>query len=183
MTRSAILGGVLSLLLCAFTFAADDGENPAADVPELEPLGNFAGKWDVQSTIKNPEHPEAFPATGSSAAKWIHNGRYLRQTWSIDASQDLPAFNGSNIWTYDPRKKVYRGWSFDSNGTSEESEGTWDPKSRTLKMTVKKNAMGGTSVVTSTFPEDGKETWSIVMKNSEGKVVVDVSGTSTRRAK
>jgi hypothetical protein len=75
----------------------------------------------------------------------------------------------------------YRTWSFDSSGNSEESEGSWDPKARTLTWKVLENAAGGITTTTSTFPEDGKETWSIVAKVENGETLVDVSGEGTRR--
>jgi hypothetical protein len=119
--------------------------------------------------------------TGSAAGEWIHDGRFLRQTWSVNAAEGLPAFNGSSIRTYDPRTKTYRTWSFDSGGNTEESQGTWDPKTRTLVWKVRENLSGGITTSTSTFPEEGKETWSLLIKDGDGEVLADVNGTGTRR--
>jgi hypothetical protein len=181
MNRKSVPGIVFSVLLCASACAADDQQKPAPDVPELLPLGQYAGNWEIEMTIKNSEHPQGVKTTGTAIGEWIHGGRYLRQTWSVNAADGIPAVNGSSIRTYDPRKQAYRTWSFDSSGNTEESEGTWDPKARALTWKVPENAAGGTTITTSTFPEDGQETWSILAKDGNGETLVDVSGKGTRR--
>jgi hypothetical protein len=181
MHRNWVPGIVLSVLLCASARAADDQQKPATDVPELQPLSQYAGKWEIELTIKNSEHPQGVKTTGSSVGEWIHGGRFLRQTWSVNAADGLPAFSGSSIRTYDLRKKTYRTFSFDSAGDTEESQGAWDPKARRLTWKVRENTSGGMTTITSTFPEDGKETWSILAKDSNGEVLADVSGQGTRR--
>jgi hypothetical protein len=183
MSQKALVCIVLVLIMLATARAAEVQQKPAADVPELEPLGNYVGVWVTEATIKNSDHPEGIPSKGTATAEWIHNGRYVRQTWSVEASNDLPSFNGSSIYTYDAQKKAYRCWGFDSNGISSEGEGTWDPKTRTFKWTVKQNFFGGTSTTTSTTAKDGEETWSIVIKDNSGKVAIDVAGKNTRREK
>jgi len=181
MNRKLVIGIALVVFPCALTRAADDRQKPATDVPELQPLSQYAGNWEIELTIKNAEHPQGVKTTGSSVGEWIHGGRFLRQTWSVNAADGVPAFNGSSIRTYDPRKKTYRTWSFDSAGETEESLGAWDPKARTLTWKVRENNSGGTTIITSTFPEDGKESWSILAKDGDGEVLADVSGKGTRR--
>jgi hypothetical protein len=181
MNRKRVAGIVLLMLLCARARVADGQNAPAPDVPELLPLGQYAGNWEIEMTIKNSEHPQGVKTTGTAVGEWIHGGRYLRQTWSVNAAGGIPDVNGSSIRTYDPRKRTYRTWSFDSSGTSEESEGSWDPKTRTLTWKVPENAAGGVTITKSTFREDGKETWSIVAKVGNGETLVDVSGEGTRR--
>jgi hypothetical protein len=68
-----------------------------------------------------------------------------------------------------------------SSGNTEESQGSWDPKTRTLTWKVPENAAGGITITTSTYTEDGKETWSILAKDGNGETLADVSGKSTRR--
>jgi hypothetical protein len=172
---------MLLVLLCARVRAADEQNTPATDVPELQPLAHYAGNWEIEMTIKNMEHPDGVKTTGTAVGEWIHGGRYLRQTWSVNAADGIPAFNGSSIRTYDPRKQTYRTWSFDSSGNTEESQGSWDPKARTLTWKVPENANGGITTSTSTFPGDGKETWSILAKDANGETLADVIGKGIRR--
>jgi hypothetical protein len=165
MNRKWVAGIALLVLLSTHARAANDRQKPATDVPQLQPLSQYAGNWEIELTIKNAEHPQGVKTTGSSVGEWIHGGRFLRQTWSVNAADGVPAFNGSSIRTYDPRKNTYRTWSFDSAGETEESLGAWDPKARTLTWKVRENNSGGTTINTSTFPEDGKESWSILAKD------------------
>jgi hypothetical protein len=48
----------------------------------------------------------------------------------VNAKNGVRAFNGSSIRSFDPRKKAYRTWSFDSAGDTEESQGAWNAKTR-----------------------------------------------------
>jgi hypothetical protein len=181
MNRKRIAGIVLLLLPCAIARAADDRQQPATDVPELQPLSQYVGNWEIELTIKNTEQPQGVKTTGSCVGEWIHGGRFLRQTWSVNAADGIPAFNGSSIRTYDPRQQTYRTWSFDSSGSTEESQGTWDPKARTLTWKVRENTSGGVTTTTSNFSEEGKESWTILVKDGDGEVLADVSGKGTRR--
>jgi von Hippel-Lindau disease tumor supressor len=161
---------------------AEEPAAPAASSRELEALAPFAGRFDSTVTVKIPDQA---PLKGKGMAKgeWIHNGQFLRQTWSLEPSGKMPAMNGSAMMTYDPRQKVYRNWSFQSAGTVEENRGKWDPKTRTIIWTADNNAAGGTTVTKSTFDEKGDEKFSIVFKDGQGTVVTEVEGAATRRGK
>ncbi len=181
MNRKRIAGIVLLLLPCAIARAADEQQQPAVDVPELQPLSHYAGNWEMELTIKSVALPEGAKATGSSVGEWIHGGRYLRQTWTVNAADGIPAFSGFSIRTYDPRSRSYRTWGFDSTGNTEESQGTWDAKASTFTWKVRENPSGGETVTTSNFSEDGTESWTILMKDGDGQVLADVNGKGTRR--
>jgi hypothetical protein len=88
---------------------------------------------------------------------------------------------GTTIMTYDPRQKAYRSWGFYSTGAMGESRGAWDAQTRTMTWTIRDAEAGGEAVTKATFPEDGRETWSITEKDRDGKVVGEISGRSTRR--
>ena len=181
MNRQCVGGIIPVLFLCGLAAAAGDPQKPARDVPELAALSQYVGNWDIDVTIKNSEHPQGAQTKGSSVGEWIHDGRFLRQTWSLAENNGLPAMNGSIIRTYDPRKMTYRSWTFDSAGFTEESQGTWNAESRTMKWIVRDNLSGGSTVSESTFPEEGRETWSVVVKDDDGEIVADVQGKSTRK--
>jgi hypothetical protein len=178
------------LLFCAIlagTCAAAEPvatRGPSADVPELQPLNLWAGTWDSELTVKpNADLPKGGKAKGTATAEWIHDGRFLRQTWAMDSADGIPKMNGSTLMTYDTRKKTYRSWSFFSTGVASEAEGVWDAKARKMTWTSRDAESGQTTVTTATFGADGSETWSIVAKDRDGKVVNEVNGKNTRRAK
>ena len=184
MRRRSVACIALVMLMCGFARSADDPSGPAKDIPELKVLSQYAGNWDGEMTVKpNPNQPKGAQTTGPAVGEWIHDGRFLRQTWSSKASGAFPAMNGSTIMTYDPHKKTYRSWSFNSGGQMGESQGTWDAKTRTLTWTMRDDGGGGASVTKATFPEIGIESWSIIVKDRDGQVVADLSGKNTRRKK
>jgi hypothetical protein len=153
-------------------------EGPSKEVPELEPLNHYAGNWGSEMTIKGIEKPIKATVEG----KWIHNGLFLQQTWRTEAEGDMPSRSGTTIMTYDPRKKAYRSWSFNSAGGMFESQGAWDAKARTMTWTMRDTDSGATMTTKATFAEDGNgETWSIVEKDGEGKVRGEFHGKNTRQ--
>ena len=154
---------------------------PAADSPELDALNFYARRFDTTVEIKNRDQENMLRSKGSSMGQWIHDGQFLRQTWSVEPDGSVPAMNGSSIMTFDPRKNAYRRWSFSSTGIVDESRGQWDAKTRTMIWTAADNELGGTTVTTSTFEDDGRETWSIQFQDREGKVATTVNGTATPR--
>lgn len=180
MKLLSVVGVMLTAV--AASPAEDAPGGPAKEIPELQPLGRFVGTWDTRMTYKSADGPGG-PAEvkGTGSAEWVHGGRFLRQTWSFGAGGGLPAGSGSTMMTYDPAAKVYRSWMFFSGGSVFESEGEWNPKTRTFTWTggVGRDPMKTTT--TATFQNDGSERWSMVVKDKDGKVVNEATGTNTRR--
>jgi hypothetical protein len=160
---------------------AADPAGPAPDVPELKALSHWAGQWSTKMTVKpNRDLPNGAGGTGTAVGEWVHAGRFLRQTWSLDSTTGLPKMSGSTMMTYDPQRKAYRSWSFFSTGAVSEATGTWDANTRTMTWTARDGDL--TTVTTAAFTADGRnETWSIVTKDRAGNVVGDTSGTNTRK--
>jgi hypothetical protein len=162
----------------------DAPQGPARDVPELQVLNHWVGTWDVDMTIKpTADLANGMRVRGTATAEWALDGRFLQQTGTLGPSEGFPAMKVTTLMTYDPRKKVYRSWMFFSNGFASESEGTWDAKSSTLTSTSRDAETGTTTTIKATFPKDGTETWSIVVKDRDGKVVGETIGKNTRRKK
>ena len=176
---------VLAIFACLVVPVGAQGPatGPSPDVPELAPLSGFVGKWESRLEEKPIAGVnEGGSRKGTVSAEWIHGGRFLRQTWAVETEGAQPAMSGSAIMTYDPEKKAYRSWTFVSTGMTSESEGTYDAKSKTLTWTAR-GANGVRTVTKSSFPEDGAETWSITVKDGDGRVVVDITGKNTRLKK
>ena len=183
MSRFSKVAIALFLMLGGLSASTVRAQGLSSEIPELKVLNHYAGKWDGTMTFKPNGDEKGTPSTGSSTGEWIHDGRFLRQTWSLKGSDALPAMNGSTIMTYDPQKKTYRSWNFTSTGQMAECQGAWDAKSKTMTWTMRDDGNGGASVTKASFPEDGVESWSILVKDGSGKVVADLNGKNTRRAK
>ena len=159
-------------------------QGPSKDVPELQVLNHWVGKWDDDMTVKpNAGLPKGMRAKGVVTAEWVLNGRFVQQTATLEPGDSAPAMKVTTLMTYDPQKKVYRSWMFFSTGAVSESEGRWDEKSRTMTSTSRDAESGGTATIKATFAEDGTESWSILEKDRDGKVVSETTGKNTPRKK
>lgn len=162
--------------------AAEAAQGPSKDVPELQVLNHWVGKWDVEMAVKpNAGLPQGMRAKGTAAAEWVLDGRFVRQTTTLDPGDGSPPMKMISPMTYDPQRKVYRTWMFFSNGQVSESEGRWDEKTRTMTSTGRNPSTGATAAVKATFAADGTQTWSFVEKDPDGKLIAETTGTNTRR--
>jgi hypothetical protein len=142
------------------------------EIPELAVLDQWTGS--VESRSETPS-----VRTGSARGVWTVDGRFMRQDWTIDPAGDAPRFSGSALMTYDPAGKVYRSWSFQSNGVVVESEGKWDESKRTLTWISKPTSEGTTVETTAQFAGDGSERWKIVIKDRAGEPIFETTGRNT----
>jgi hypothetical protein len=177
MTRAFVFCSMLVYLAATGAIiAADDG--PSEKVPELKALDHYAGSWDVEITSKGQPFTK-----GKATANWILDGRFLQQTGELQAEDGSSVVKITTLMTYDPAKKVYRSWTFLSDGNAGESNGNWDAKRRVMTSVGRKDESGGFSTTTADFSEAGIEKWRIVFKDGTGKVVGEMSGKNTRQKK
>ena len=174
---------VLVLLgLVALGAPAMAADGPAADVTELAPLSRWVGRWDVVSTIKpGVDVAQETKSKGTERAEWVMGGRFLKQDWVIEAGDGVSSLSGSTLMTYDSRKKTYHSWMFYSSGAVVECDGTWDEASKSMTWTSKEEEGGRVTTIKATFPDDATEKWSIVGKDRDGKTLIEVVGTNTRK--
>lgn len=163
----------IATLLTSLVFAA----SAFADDPpkELQALSNYIGTWS-NTIAGNPN------AKGTTTAQWTLDGRFLQQTWTLDADPGvLPKLSCTTMMTYDTAKGVYRAWQFFSNGFSSTGEGKWDADARAFTWTVKDPNNGNITVTKVSFAQDGIESWSLTATNSQGKTVNSMSGKNTKQ--
>jgi Protein of unknown function (DUF1579) len=172
MMRSFALVALLAGLPLAV--AAD----PADKIPELKALAHYVGEWDT--VISSKDVPLV---KGTSTAKWALDGRFVQQEWTVQDKDGTTVMKGTMLATYDTDKKVYRLWTFMSDGSASEGTGTWDAKAKVLTSATAKDKDGMTTKTTADFSVDGVETWAISTTDGTGKVVFEMTGKSTRRKK
>lgn len=158
--------------------AAASAADPAEKVPELKALTHYAGDWDTVITSKDAPFVK-----GTGTAKWILDGRYVQQEWVAQDKDGATVMKGTMLGTFNTEKKVYRMWTFMSDGGASEGTGTWDAKAKVMTSTTAKDANGMTTKTTADFSEDGVEKWAITTTDGLGKVVFEMAGKSTRRTK
>ena len=161
-------------IACEATPAVEAASRPAADSPELEILDQYAGLW-IERVAGKPE------VSRSDVGEWILDGRFMRQTWTFEAHDDVPKASGMTFMTYDREKKAYRSWAFTAAGSVIENEGTWDSKHRAMTWW---HSLPDTKerVFTKVMFSDGLiQDWSITKTNAAGEIVREVTGRSIRQ--
>jgi hypothetical protein len=97
------MGFISSIMLAtSVTFGQAD---KALDA-NLQPLAPIIGSWTV--TFDDPEMPVK---EARVTCKWILDGKYIESRWSTLDGKDL----GPEFITWDPTKKTFKLWGFDTS--------------------------------------------------------------------
>ena len=164
----------VAILTCVVpALAAERG--PAGDLPELQVLSHYVGKWESKITSQDTPFVSA-----DVTAEWVLDGRFVEQTASITVINSSQPLIFKTLMTYDPDQKKYRYWRFVSNGNVSESTGTWDAEKKTMTSVGKDGDV--TATTTANFAKEGVEEWKIVVKDSSGNDVATIAGTNTWKA-
>jgi hypothetical protein len=157
-------------------FCDEGKDQPPPKPPELKVLEELAGTWDTKATIKVSEWtPKEVRTTGTITTQWVLGGRFLQGTGSDSSKNE---FIGT--WTYDPQRKAYRFWFFDSAGTAMEWSGSWDDDAKELSL---KQDMGNgiTSTLTTRVVDKNTIAWHSEAKGKDGKLYHGMEGTWVRK--
>jgi hypothetical protein len=167
-------------LLCSLGCNGEDkksAEEPAKP-PELKALGRLIGTWKDEATYKVAEWtPKKRTETLVYRDEWTLNGRFLQSRGREEGdgkAEDL------QLMTFDPEKKVFRRWYFDSDGATNESTGKWDGKTNSFTWTGDLGD-GITAVSVWTLADEDTVVWSRIAKDKDGKVYLDIEGKAVRR--
>ncbi len=168
---------VCATFACVLSLAViGNAEDRSEKVPELKALDRYVGSWDVEVT--SPGSPLT---KGHSSTKWVLGGRFLQGTGELRSQDGSTVVKVTTLMTFDTARKVYRSWTFMSDGSSFESEGTWKEATRELSSSSRKDSSTGGFTSKSVFVEDGVENWNMEFKDDKGKVVSQIAGKNTRR--
>lgn len=145
---------------------------PAA--AEGDALDLLVGRWHARvKTVR----PQPLEITYDEVYEWVLGGAFLRghTEQKSDGTEDII------IATYDKEARGYPFWFFSSTGTYLYlAPGTWDARSRTMEFT-NPPGMDLSYVTRVTFQQDGSRTWTVVIKDWKGTVVVEQQGRAVRR--
>jgi len=147
--------------------------------PELKVLQRFIGSWEQQVVSKPAQWTPQKQTMGlTTKCEWILGGRMLQSKgeWSPGGIETLI------LMTYDAEKKVYRQWYFDSKGIIPRGEelGKWDEATKTLTWTGRLGN-GITKTGVTRFIDKDTNEWTVVFKDSDGKVLLDMEGKAKRK--
>lgn len=151
--------------------------NPARPLPEeLKLLDRLAGSWDAVAISKPAVWtPKEVKVTSKVTRNWILDGWFLQDT--SEASDGIESYS---LTTFDPNRKQYLGWWFNSEGHRNKSAGEWDAATETLTLTATlKDGLTVRSILR--FTDANRHVWTVDVKDGDGKVYFDTEWTVTRR--
>ena len=167
-----LLPAVIAVLAVTLLATSDvRGQESNAPPPEMKVLQKMVGAWRGEAISKVAEStPEETRGKGTSKADLVLGGHFLLNRW-FDSQGKL---KGIQLFTYDKEQQVYRLWSFHDDGFAVERAGEWDEGSNTL--TLKNEIEGMASVSSIHFADEHTILWTLVFKDQEGKVYLDMHG-------
>src|SRR5947208_636517 len=119
LSRSALSTAVVICAGFVFVLPGEGVSQPPAKPPELKVLERFIGKWQFEMISKPAEWtPKEARLIGTSTNEWGLDGWFQHHKTKYDQGTE-----SIEVLTYDPRKKSFRIWSFDSNGFANEMTG------------------------------------------------------------
>jgi hypothetical protein len=173
LASALLFGRAIPSLLCDETKKEKAEQGPPRPV-ELKVLDQFLGTWDEAVTTKaTQQNPKETKTTGVTANEWVLGVRFLQaRNRRKPGGQEF-----LQLWTYDPQKKTYRSWHFTSMGQAYEWTDQWDEESKTISG----KSVFGSAVRKGRFIDKDTIDWTLVAKDKEGKVILDLQGKQTRR--
>lgn len=153
-------------------FGFEDPKGPSPDVPEAAQLKVYVGKFKMEVT-------EPIKATGEVEGKWALDGRYVHQTFTLKDDKGILAITGTNMFTFDKKKNMYRSWRFLSNGDTADFTGIWDAEKQVMTWTEPSPDNKGTIRMVGTFDKSGTQIWVITAEDSSGKIETEIRGSHT----
>jgi hypothetical protein len=155
--------------------------SPAADMAKddpLEPLNRRVGTWGNRNYHKKAEWtPEAGTTTGEETISWALDKNFIQgETSYPDGTK------GRFLMNYDHDAKVYRTWYFDNRNAFPrgESIGRWHTDEERMDWEMG-FGNGITGKMVFQFTGKDKMEWSLKAHDSDGKLMLDVGGTQTRK--
>ena len=165
---------MLAACLISLTSLHSEPAAPPIDSPEQKVLDKWVGSW--RTTYKLPKSewtPEEKTGTAVLTTSRVIGGRFVQEK-----SEHSDKTSGSLIFTYDAQRKAYRGWWFSSAGYTSESSGDWDAVTKTMTWTSRQD--GNTTTTKHHFVDDDNTEWTVLVKDSNGKILFQMEGKSVR---
>ena len=169
----AVIAVMTAALLATSNVLGQESKAPPA---EMKVLHKLVGAWQSEMTFRVAEWtPEETVTKRTNKSDLILGGHFLLNK-NFDSQGKLSVIY---LFTYDKEQQAYRQWFFDSKGSTLESTGKWDEGSSTL--TLKNETRGITGVYSMHFVDKDTVQWSVVSKDQQGKVYLDLHGKTTRQ--
>ncbi len=141
------------LLLIVTAIALGQAPAPPKPGPEHKRLEAFVGTWTYEGQAKNNPFGPAGKITGTDVFEMLPGGFAVQHRW--DERNPLGNVKGTEIWAYDPIKKVYTINYFSSlgetgSGTFTINANTWTAATSGVTFEGKMGYGRGTAALTPT---------------------------------
>jgi hypothetical protein len=162
----------------AITLAQWSSRKPNVKLPgEMKVLARLVGKWNATAIAKPAVWtPKETRTTSKVTRTWVLDGHFLQ-----DASEASDGTLGLSLFTYDPQRKAYRSWWFNSEGHTSQSTGEWDAASKTLSFKADAGE-GLTSRGSMRFIDQDRHNFTVIITDEAGKVYFHGEWKVTRQA-
>jgi hypothetical protein len=161
------------LVLALFAPRAGAAEQP----PERKALDAFVGSWTEEITIKPCVFvKEGAQIEGAKTTGWILGGRVLHTSSHARPGRPPSIF----LVSRDPGQKTYHGWFSNLYGVVTNYVGRWDAAKKRMEWTAVKMKDGSSARVFWQVEGKDRHSWGAVVKNKDGKILLDMVGTATR---
>ena len=148
---------------------------PASEAAVGKALDGWLGSWKSQVEFKPAAwSPKARELSGTAKAEWILNGRYQQ------VSSRTGEYETRELQRFEPGSGKYHKWVFSSDGSNSFWIGAWDGQSSTMTWEYVDFGAGLQGRIVDRFIGDGKYESTVLMKDSAGKVLLDLRSTQTR---
>jgi uncharacterized protein DUF1579 len=176
----AVVAAVLAGSAAAQPDKEQKGEEPVAPPrpPEMKVLDRFLGTWTTEIVNRPVDGTQKeVKSHGISKFEWALDGRFLRCV-----GKAAPPEKGESLqlMTFNPGRKEYYMWFFDSFGSVSEAAGKWDDESKTLTWQgePEENLVSLNRI---RFVDKDTIQWVMTIKDKNNKLYLDVHGKMTRR--
>ncbi len=150
---------------------------------KLQVLDHYQGIWDCQFTLSpQQESDEAKTFTGFVEGKWVVGNKFLEQTGSYRLSESSSPIVIRTMMSFDEKQQRYQYDYFNSTGDIQRSFGTWDEEAKTMTSTMTDKNSGNVTTIRADFSTADSEHWTIETKDTNGKLIMKIVGTNTKRA-
>lgn len=177
--RRNLVAALMGLFLSASAFA----QTPAIKPPELAVLKQYVGNWATDVTNK----PAAWDRNGT-VYKTTNHAEMILDGWFLNhievsgvVGEPEKVTKSLFIWTFDPNKRRYVGWPFQSSGVSGPSEGDWNPSTKTLTTSSTEPPPNTTGKMTERFLDANTIKGHLTFTERNGSVLMDMAWTRTRQ--
>jgi hypothetical protein len=149
--------------------------------PQLALLGRRIGDWATETTVKPCVWvPRGSKSKGVESIRWALGGQFIEGR----AMNETMGVESLYLMTFDRKRKAYRHWHFDSQGNfpNGDSFGTWNETAQTLHFEATEDNHVHI-VIDLTLTGNDFVKLSGTWKDKDGRILLDMEGTSTRKEK